>query len=58
MPQAKEHVSYRAKVRGSGAIAQGHGAVAAGERGIAIGGNVQGNLIMTGDNDTLKGGSD
>lgn len=42
--------SLSATNTGSGAIAQGPGAVAAGERGIAIGGNVTGSNLSTGDN--------
>ena len=38
-------------VTGSGAIAQGEGAVAAGAGGVAIGGNVLGNVIITGGGD-------
>ncbi len=41
--------SYHAELHGSGAIAQGPGAVAAGERGVAIGGDVSGSVIVTGD---------
>lgn len=40
--------SYRATLTGSGAIAQGPGAVAAGAGGVAIGGNVQGDVRLTG----------
>ena len=40
---------YQAQVLGSGAIAQGPGAVAAGERGVAVGGDVRGSVILTGD---------
>ena len=39
--------SLTAQLHGSGAIAQGPGAVAAGERGGAIGGDAQGNTIIT-----------
>jgi hypothetical protein len=46
--------SYHAKLEGSGAIAQGPGAVAAGKRGVAIGGNVQGGVIVTGDNSQVE----
>ena len=47
----KEHgeVTYRAELKGSGAIAQGPGAQAAGERGVIIGGDAQGSTIITGD---------
>ncbi len=41
--------SYRAEVHGSGAAAQGPGAVAAGERGVAVGGDVKGSVIITGN---------
>ena len=43
---------------GSGAIAQGPGAVAAGERGIAIGGDVNGSVIVTGDGNRVDAGRD
>jgi hypothetical protein len=39
---------YEATVTGSGAIAQGPGAVAAGQGGLAVGGDVQGNINLTG----------
>ena len=43
---------------GSGAIAQGPGAVAAGERGIAIGGDMNGSVIVTGDGNRVDAGRD
>lgn len=54
LPETTGHVSYHAEVHGSGAIAQGPGAVAAGERGVAIGGNVQGGVIVTGNNNEVN----
>jgi hypothetical protein len=39
---------YHAEVHGSGAIAQGPGAVAAGEGGLAVGGDVKGDISITG----------
>jgi hypothetical protein len=51
---AKPKVTYRADVRGSGAIAQGPGAVAAGEGGIAVGGDVRGNVHVAGRSGTKK----
>ena len=47
--------SYQATLSGSGAIAQGPGAVAAGERGIAVGGEVKGSTIVTGDGNVVGG---
>jgi len=47
MPQEQ-----KAQLDGSGAVAQG-GGVAAGERGVAIGGNVHGGVIVTGDHVTV-----
>jgi hypothetical protein len=44
LPEARPAVSYRAEVRGSGAVAQGPGAVSAGEGGAAISGNVGGDV--------------
>jgi hypothetical protein len=44
LPEARSAVSYRAEVRGSGAVAQGPGAVSAGEGGAAIRGNVGGDV--------------
>jgi hypothetical protein len=46
MGPADVKTTYKAALRGSGAIAQGTGAVAAGKGGIAVGGNVQGDLSM------------
>jgi hypothetical protein len=39
---------YHAELYGSGAIAQGPGAVAAGEGGLAVGGDVKGDISITG----------
>jgi hypothetical protein len=44
-------------VTGDGAVAQGPGAVAAGARGVAIGGSVQGGVIITGDGNVVDDGS-
>lgn len=44
----------KAVVTGSGAVAQGESAVAAGEKGVAVGGNVSGQIIVAGDNNTVK----
>jgi hypothetical protein len=52
LPEVTPTASYRAEVRGSGAVAQGPGAVAAGERGVAIGGNASGTII-TGDGNVI-----
>ena len=41
--------SYHAELHGDGAIAQGPGATAVGPGGVYIGGNAQGNIIVTGD---------
>ncbi len=41
--------TYRAEVKGSGAVAQGPGAVAAGEGGAAVGRDVHGNVIVGGE---------
>lgn len=51
--QLMRSVSYQAELHGSGAIAQGRDNVVAGERGVAIGGNVQGGAIITGDNNVV-----
>ena len=45
---AASGTTYRAELKGSGAIAQGPGAVAAGAGGVAVGGSVQGGTIITG----------
>ena len=45
---------YKARLKGSGAIAQGSGAKAVGERGVMIGGNAEGNLIITGDKNKVE----
>jgi len=44
----------KAIVAGSGAVAQGESAVAAGEKGVAVGGDVSGQIIVAGDNSTVK----
>jgi len=49
--------TYNAVLSDSGAIAQGPGAVAAGERGVAIGGNVHGGTIITGDENKVENGT-
>ncbi|KPA17818.1 hypothetical protein MHK_001964, partial [Candidatus Magnetomorum sp. HK-1] len=49
----KNNKNYEAKVNGSGAIAQGDVAVASGERGVAIGGDVDGSVIITGDGNAV-----
>jgi hypothetical protein len=56
LPAAAPATSYRAEVRGSGAVAQGPGAVAAGARGVAIGGSVGGSIV-TGDGNTVMSSS-
>jgi len=48
---------YQATLVGDGAIAQGPGAVAAGARGVAIGGSLQGGVIITGDGSVVGDGS-
>jgi hypothetical protein len=58
---AKEHAkaagtTYNAALNGSGAIAQGDGATALGAGALNIGGNVQGGIIVTGDNNTVGRG--
>jgi len=50
--------SYRAEVRGSGAVAQGEGAVAAGAGGVAIGGGASGVRIGNVDPGAKGGGED
>ena len=47
----KAQASVNINIEGSGAVST-HGGIAAGEGGIAIGGNVQGNIIM-GDNNAI-----
>ncbi|HUS69656.1 MAG TPA: hypothetical protein VM075_02625 [Anaerolineae bacterium] len=47
------YISYRAELRGPGAIAQGEGAVAAVEGGVAIHGDVEGGVIVTGDKNVV-----
>ena len=46
---------YQAEVHDGGAVAQGPGATAAGERGVVIGGDATGNIIVTGDNNQVRG---
>ena len=46
--------SVQVTVRGSGAAAVGDGAVAAGARGVAIGGDVSGSTIITGDRNKVE----
>ena len=53
LQQADAH--YHAELHGDGAIAQGPGAKAVGERGVFIGGNAQGNIIVTGDENEVQG---
>ena len=50
----KAEASYKAKLKGAGAIAQGEGATAVGKGGINIGGSVTGSTIMTGNNNKIK----
>jgi hypothetical protein len=57
LPETTERTSYHTELHGSGASAQGPGAVAAGERGVAVGGNVQGGVIVTGDGNVVGDGS-
>jgi len=45
---AASGTTYRAELKGSGAIAQGPGAVAAGAGGVAVGGSVRGSTVITG----------
>jgi hypothetical protein len=40
--------TYKAVLKGDGAIAQGNGAIAAGKGGIAVGGNVNGGIRIGG----------
>src|SRR5262249_37236833 len=47
-----ERHGYKTSLTGSGAIA-GPGAVAAGSRGVAIGGDVRGSVIITGDGNAI-----
>lgn len=54
LPPATTPMSQQATNTGSGAIALGPGAVAAGERGIAVGGNVTGATLITGDNNRVQ----
>lgn len=48
---------YSATLTGSGSIAQGRGATATGKGGVAVGGNVNGGIITTGNNTTVQEGS-
>ncbi len=52
---AKPDTHYQATLTGSGAIAQGPGAKAVGERGVLIEGDVKGSVIVTGDENEVKG---
>ena len=45
---------YAARLEGDGAIAQGKGATAVGSRGVFIGGDAQGNIIVTGDENEVS----
>ena len=45
--------SYKASLKGDGAIAQGAGAKAVGAGGVMIGGNVGGNVVM-GDHNSIN----
>jgi len=56
LPEVAPSASYRAEVRGSGAVAQGPGAVAAGAGGVVIGGDVGGSIV-TGDGNTVTSSS-
>lgn len=49
--------TFNAYLDGGGAIAQGDGAVAVGTRSVHIGGNSNGNVIITGDHNQVKGGN-
>ncbi|MCB0012595.1 MAG: hypothetical protein KDE34_11860, partial [Anaerolineales bacterium] len=51
LPEAPGTI-YRAKVKGSGAVAQGPGATAVGERGVSVGGSVGGSIV-TGDRNRI-----
>jgi hypothetical protein len=50
----KQAPSNSASLKGSGAIAQGNGAVAVGSRGVHIGGKASGNMIITGDKNSVN----
>lgn len=50
----KQGVSYSAKLKGDGAIAQGPGATAVGKGGVHIGGNASGSNLVTGNNNTIN----
>ena len=52
---ARSETHYQATLRGSGAIAQGPGAKAVGERGVLIEGDVKGSVIVTGDDNEVRG---
>ena len=47
---------YAARLEGEGAIAQGPGATATGSRSVFIGGDAQGNIIVTGDENEVNEG--
>ncbi len=46
--------TYQAPVQDSAPIAQGQGPVTASTRGVAVGGNVEGSIIITGDNSEVE----
>ncbi|NPA91015.1 MAG: hypothetical protein GXO55_06165 [Chloroflexi bacterium] len=50
---ARSETHYQATLHGSGAIAQGPAAKAVGERGVLVEGDVQGSVIVTGDENRL-----
>jgi hypothetical protein len=52
--QTKVAPTYKASLKGSGAIAQGSGAQAVGEGGVMVGGNVGGSIV-TGSGNTVVG---
>ena len=51
-------VSYRAEVKGGGAVAQGLGATAVGSRGVQVGGSVGGSVVTGDNNDFTQVGGD
>jgi hypothetical protein len=50
---AATSTTYKAALKGSGAIAQGESAAAAGAGGVAVGGSVTGSTIITGDGNVV-----
>ena len=55
LEQAKAAAGPRVDVQGDrNVVAQGDGAVAVGERGVAIGGSVNGSVIVTGDHGSIE----